>query len=238
MNNEYYVYLYLREDGSPYYVGKGKGRRAYTKDRNVKRPPTDDRIIIPLQNLTEEQAFANEKDFISFFGRKDNNTGILWNFTDGGEGKSGIITSDETRKKMSAYAKNRTEQHVERYKKSATGKKRSEEACKKMSEALRSKYASGGLVPWNKGLTKDDPRVSSYTDKRKQTLDKNGWPAAWNKGKTGIYTKETLDKMKSFSGEKHHHYGKKRIQVTCTHCGKVGGVGSMSRYHFDKCSQK
>ena len=37
MNNDYYVYLHLLEDGTVFYVGKGRGDRAYSKgNRSVK----------------------------------------------------------------------------------------------------------------------------------------------------------------------------------------------------------
>ena len=32
--------------------------------------------------------------------------------------------------------------------------------------------------------------------------------------------------------------GKKRPTVTCPHCDKSGGVGSMHQHHFDKCKFK
>jgi len=90
--NNFYVYFYLRDDYTPYYVGKGKGNRAYDKcNRSLNLPKDKSRIIILHDNLTETYAFILERYYIKWFGRKDNNTGILRNLTDGGEGCSGMI---------------------------------------------------------------------------------------------------------------------------------------------------
>ena len=94
--NNYYTYAYLREDRTPYYIGKGKDRRAFRKGKRIVSPPKDkNRIIFLKQNLTEEEAFEHEKYMIAVFGRKDLGTGILHNRTDGGDGSSGAIVSEE-----------------------------------------------------------------------------------------------------------------------------------------------
>lgn len=89
MDNVFYTYLWLREDGTPYYVGKGYLHRAFERHR-IGKAPTKERIILQ-QWLCEEDAFAAEKFLITYYGRKDNGTGILRNFTDGGEGTSGSM---------------------------------------------------------------------------------------------------------------------------------------------------
>ena len=100
--NRFYTYAYLREDRTPYYIGKGQGKTLYKKGKGEVKPPKDkSRIIFLKQNLTEEEAFKHEKYMIAVFGRIDLGTGILHNRTDGGEGASGNIHTEETRRKIS-----------------------------------------------------------------------------------------------------------------------------------------
>jgi hypothetical protein len=101
--NRFYTYAYLREDRTPYYIGKGNGRRIYDKNgRPCNKPKNKLRIIFLKQNLTEEDAFKHEKYMIALFGRKDLGTGILYNKTNGGDGCSGLIHNEESKKKMAS----------------------------------------------------------------------------------------------------------------------------------------
>jgi len=100
--HDYYVYAFLREDLTPYYIGKGRQGRAYSKQRSSIKPPIDKtKIRIFMKNMTEDLAFFWEKYWIKCFGRIENDNGCLRNLTDGGEGTSGYKHTKETKKKMS-----------------------------------------------------------------------------------------------------------------------------------------
>jgi len=134
--NIYYIYSYLRENHSPYYIGKGKEGRAFTKGYKEVRPPQDkSKVKILKANLTEEEAFALERLYILMFGRKDLGTGILRNKTDGGDGASGAIRSDETREKLrqANLGKQRPQWVYDKIAASNRGKKLSDETKAKMS---------------------------------------------------------------------------------------------------------
>jgi len=83
--NKFYVYAYLREDRySPFYIGKGCGKRCYYKrGKNCKPPKDKSRIIIIKDKLLEDDAFELEKVLINFWGRKCDG-GILLNISPGG----------------------------------------------------------------------------------------------------------------------------------------------------------
>ena len=127
----FYTYAYLREDRTPYYIGKGQGNRIYSSNRITNRPKDNSRIIFLKQNLTEEQAFNHEIYMIAIFGRKDLLEGILHNKTNGGDGASGAVRNEEFKRKISAS--NKGEKHY------LYGKTISEERKRKISERMMGK---------------------------------------------------------------------------------------------------
>lgn len=179
--SEFYVYAYLRNKdsstgkaGTPYYIGKGTGNRAYVK-HYAPLPKDKSNITFIKQNLTEQQAHDLEIDLIAKYGRKDLGTGILHNRTNGGEGISN--PSVATREKL-AYAK-RNESAETRLKRSIAAKNRirqpcSEETKRKISEANQGKKRTGeakvkqSLV--KKGRTWEDIYGKEGAVKRREYL--------------------------------------------------------------------
>ena len=159
--NRFYTYAYLREDRTPYYIGKGTKYRIYEKrGRPCSKPKNKSRIIFLKQNLTEEEAFKHEIYMIDVFGRRDLGTGILRNKTNGGDGTSGRVLTEETKKKISISNKGKTGSNGFKGKKHSigaktaisnskqgtvgafTGKTHSEETRRKISESQKGKSLS------------------------------------------------------------------------------------------------
>jgi hypothetical protein len=96
--NIYYVYQYVRKDQTPYYIGKGCGRRAYKPHKRVNGqsliPRDRSRIQILQEGLTEQEAWDLEEVLILKYGKiKDG--GILVNVRTGQTG--GLTVSPESR---------------------------------------------------------------------------------------------------------------------------------------------
>ena len=113
MDNNFYVYMYMDQDNCPFYIGKGKKLRYYPANHTYSNANTMtsnkiksigiDNIKVHFlhKDISEEDSFKWEAYWIAYLGRIDNGTGQLTNHTDGGEGVSGYIHSEETKLKMS-----------------------------------------------------------------------------------------------------------------------------------------
>jgi hypothetical protein len=118
--NMFYTYAHFRPDGRIFYIGKGSGDRHLSSNRgrywkNIVAKEGGFRSEILARWSSETEAFEHEKFLIRCF--KD--LGFeLCNLTDGGEGTSGIVFSEEERLKRS---------------RALVGKKKSDETRAKMS---------------------------------------------------------------------------------------------------------
>ena len=127
----FYTYAHYKANtGEIFYIGKGQGERhlhTFNRknphwQRTVKKYGFTSEILANWE--TEAEAFEHEKLLIACF--KD--IGIkLTNMTDGGEGGSGRVWSDELKAKVS---------------KSLTGIKRSAETKNKISAAVKGRIVS------------------------------------------------------------------------------------------------
>lgn len=130
--NIYYVYQYLRENGTPYYIGKGSGRRAYSTDRVIPKPTNITRIQIVAHNLSELEAFLLETKLIVIYGRIDLGTGILHNKTNGGDGAHAVSNKVAWNK-----GKTQSSEHNLKISVSLKSYKRTSEHQKKINQSLK-----------------------------------------------------------------------------------------------------
>ena len=98
------IYRHRRLDNNQiFYVGVGVNeKRAFVKRNrslfwNNITSKTKYNVEIIQENLSQEDAFELEIFLIELYGRKDIKTGILCNLTDGGDGRTNVITSLKTR---------------------------------------------------------------------------------------------------------------------------------------------
>lgn len=216
-----YVYRHIRKDKNEvFYIGIGSDSDYYRANKFSERNEIWNRIKnkceilveILYDNLDWKTACDVEKKLIKQYGRINNNTGILSNMTDGGEGTLNKIINEETRYLLGngVRGKKRTEEsklkqsiatkgikkpegHSEKIREYRIGKKMSEESKLKISEN------SKGRSSWNKGLTfSDESKLKmSMSKKGKKTSGDNPNSKMVINVLNGVYYKTLKDAANS-----------------------------------------
>jgi hypothetical protein len=235
--SEFYVYAHKRLDTNAiFYVGKGARNRAYSKSgrnrywKNIVNKAGYS-VVIVNSGVDEQTAFALEIELIGFLREEGV---VLCNMTDGGEGSSGFLHTEESKSKISGKVK---------------GVPKPDSQKAKLRELLLSgehpifseaaKEKTRGENHWAYGLVgednpnygrKDTPEIIEA--KRTRMLGR----------KMGECSQERKDKIraakigKKVSDTSKFHWERERI--VCPHCGKEGIVSNMKRWHFDNCKEK
>jgi hypothetical protein len=178
----YYTYAYLREDKTPYYIGRGKHHSSYKYHRMSQKhtcgiPPQERRLILK-DNLSKEQAIKHEEYMISLFGLVWDKTGVLRNHVKDSRGGSnkGRKLSEETKKRMSLAMKKRWDSGIydnDEYRNKISESNRKNPRVKNHSEETKEKQrkASTGRLQSDETKKKRSESIKKWWAEKKLSQD-------------------------------------------------------------------
>lgn len=231
---QFYTYLHCKPDGTPFYVGKGCGKRAYSlgdRGQHHARIVAKHGIEIFIFNCESEHgAFRDEVQQIAQLRREGFS---LVNRTDGGEGSSGNIHSEEIRAKM----RGRRVSDEARAKISArmkgtayhAGHKNSKDSRMRMSEAqkARTDLAGNSFGVANRGVPKP-PRSKEH---RERLSASRLGVSPWNKGLKGLeHSEETKAKLRGNRNASGVRTPEQKKKMSASHQGKPWSAERRAAY--------
>lgn len=209
LSQMFYVYCHCRPDGSPFYIGKGKGRRAKSLSsrspwhRNVVKKYGAENIIIEVQECeSEQEAFFREKLIISSLRGAG---ARLINLTDGGEGTSGWNHSESTIEKI---RKSNSGERNAGSKRRGKRKPHSEKTKEEIKQKTLEQFADEGALLRHSLLTKEMWNDPVYVAKQMESRRKRDYTSVM----------ESARMMSSY-------------KFKCAECEFVNNAGNVAHHH-------
>lgn len=216
-----FVYKWIHLPTGKWYIGCRTAKGCHPEDGYI----TSSKLVKPLIKTnpkewqreilhtgTPEEILNLEVSLLEEFDAKNNPLSYNQHNGDGKFTRTGVTASIETRKKQSEAIKG--DKHPNKGKPGPNlGRTFGEETRRKQSEAKVGK------------------KRKPFTE---QTIEKMKIAASARAESKGYVP--CPEHLKEHFREK--YTGQKKKQHTCPHCGKVGGGGSMIRFHFDNCKHK
>jgi hypothetical protein len=167
--SDFYVYVLFRHDtGAPFYVGKGRNRRVlqhkYRHDaphkiaiiKRAAKCGAEIPAVKIAEGLTENEAFAAERLFITAIGRETDG-GPLINLTSGGEGHAGYSPSAQTRAKIAAHLIGRKQHWAEKRIAASATSQRGMKRGPQRQEWIAARTSASGRTQRGKAKAKRGP---------------------------------------------------------------------------------
>lgn len=246
VSNVKYVYMLMHND-IPFYVGistnwkrihehfSDNRRKINTllrrKIRKINATSGTVQIKIINHYATYSDMYAAEKNLIRFYGKMIDKTGILTNYSDGGEGRSGLTSSLKQKDAV---------------KKANTGKVKSPETLLKLSISMKKTMQERGGTFKGRRHSEETKKLMSENNSG-VNHPQYGKPSALLGRK---HTEQTVSRIKESLSkidmsctedrkEKLSKYWSMQPLLTCPHCNKESTFKpSMIKHHFDNCKKK
>jgi len=234
VNDKAYIGKHTTKNLNDGYLGSGlvleKAIKKYGR-KNFKREILE-YCDTHLEAYSREEAIIKEFDAV--------NLETFYNITAGGQGNKGYIPVF-------------TEEWLRKISLALTGKKLTQEHKDNVSKGGK------GRIAWNKGKTGiySEESLQNMRDSHKRYYEINGgqseeWRRKNSEGQKGrispmkdkTHKDESKEKIKlwyeivGFNEEQLTKMRKPREKVMCPHCGKIGGINAMHRFHFENCKFK
>jgi len=227
---KFYTYLHCKPDGTPFYVGKGccsingrershhfKNRGEY-HNRVTKKYGKENILVFVFPCGSEAQALSDERQQIAQLRSEGYK---LCNHTDGGEGLKGFKHSDETRAKISAAAKNISDETRKKMSISHKGK------ILPVAQKLKISIANKGKICSAK--TRNKLSVIGSGKKRDPNINIKAWNTRRISGSDFQSLETRLKISLSRMGKKHTEESRKKMSISAkARCARKALSGTAS----------